>query len=86
MVINSKKISRFSRCALRPTLCAFLREIGCKTPGILQCQALSTTLAYSVLCLGQDFWGTQVSLSLNFRVHLQILVDTPNLSKLYLLN
>ena len=24
-------------------------------------------MPYSVLCLGQDFWGTQVSLYLNFR-------------------
>ena len=28
MVINREKISRFSRCALRPALDAFLRDIG----------------------------------------------------------
>ena len=30
MVVNSEKISRFLRCALRPKLGAFLRDIGGK--------------------------------------------------------
>ena len=41
---NSEKISRFSRCALRPALGVFLRDIGAKIAGIPQCRALGTTL------------------------------------------
>ena len=51
MVINSEKISRFSRCALRPTLGSFLRDINSKIWGISQCRAICTTLenlTYSV--------------------------------------
>ena len=33
MVIHSEKISRFSRCALRPALGAILKDIGGKNPG-----------------------------------------------------
>ena len=44
-----KKISRFSMCALRPTLGAFLRDIGGKIAGIPQCRALGTTLDYVML-------------------------------------
>ena len=39
-----RKISRFSRCALRPVLGAFLRDIGGKILGILHCLAMGTTL------------------------------------------
>ena len=38
MVINREKISRFSRCALRQALDAFLRDIGCKIAGIPPCK------------------------------------------------
>ena len=45
---NSRKqrkiISIFSRCALRPALGAFLRDMGSKIAGIPQCRALGTTL------------------------------------------
>ena len=34
MVVNSEKISRFLRCALRHALGAFLRDIGGKIAGI----------------------------------------------------
>ena len=45
MIINSeKKISRFSRSALRPAQGVFLSDIGGKIAGILQCCALGTTL------------------------------------------
>ena len=44
MVINSEKISRFSRCHLRPGLCVFLRDIGGKIAGISQCRPVGTTL------------------------------------------
>ena len=40
-----KKISRFSRCALRPALGAILRDIGGKIAGISQCLALGTPLS-----------------------------------------
>ena len=43
-VINREKISRFSSCALRPTLGAFLRDISSKIAEIQQCSALGTTL------------------------------------------
>ena len=43
-MVNSEKIRRFSRDALRPTLVAFLRDIGGKIAGIPQCRALGTTL------------------------------------------
>ena len=45
---NSRKqrkiISRFSRCALRPALGTFLRDMGGKIAGIPQCRTLGTTL------------------------------------------
>ena len=44
IVENSEKISRFSRCALKPALGAFLRDIGGKIAGIPQCSTLGTTL------------------------------------------
>ena len=50
MVINIEKISRFSRCALRPALGAILRDIRVKILGILQCRALCTTLLYVCHC------------------------------------
>ena len=49
MVINSEKISRFLRCALRPALDAFLRDIGGKIMRIRQCCALDTALSCLVL-------------------------------------
>ena len=44
MVTNSEKITRFSRCVLRPWLGVFLRDIDGKTAGIPQCRTLGTTL------------------------------------------
>ena len=41
---KQQKKSRFSGCALRPALDAFLRDIGSKIAGIPQCRALGTTL------------------------------------------
>ena len=49
MVINSEKISKFSRCAHRPALDAFLRDIGGKIARIPQCHALGTTLTIGYL-------------------------------------
>ena len=43
-MVNSEKISRFSRCSLRPALGAFLRDMGGKIAGTRQCRALVTTL------------------------------------------
>ena len=42
MILNSEKISRFSRCGLRPALGAILRDIGIKISRIQQCRALGT--------------------------------------------
>ena len=42
--LNSEKISRFSRCALRPVLGGFLRDVGGKIAEIPQYWALGTTL------------------------------------------
>ena len=54
---NSRKqrkiISRFSRCALRPALGAFLRDIGGKIAGIPQCRALGTTLLLAYVVCAQ---------------------------------
>ena len=48
MVVNSENISRFSRCALRPVLGAFLRGIGGKIAEIPQRCALGTTLQFTM--------------------------------------
>ena len=64
MVIQSEKISRFSRCALRPMLGAILRDIGCKIAGIPQCRTIGTTLLSEFEWLDPDQDRCCVSLDL----------------------
>ena len=52
---DRKIISRFSRCALRPALGAFLRDMGGKIAGIPQCRALGTFfLSFFLLILARS--------------------------------
>ena len=59
MIINSEKISRFLRCALRTALGA-LKDIGGKIVGIPQCSALGTTLLYVPLALSKGYGNSRI--------------------------
>ena len=79
-------ISRFSGCALRPALGAFLRDIGGKIAGIPQCRALGTTLrSHTVMEFDHEIIS-QVAIIVFHKFSSEILVYRPGSNPLCGLN